>query len=91
LEEFSYLKGHPTLLPIQNGQSPVRVAVWILLAAEHITRLLAASFDLPDSIWHRRLDHFQADLRLRFRELYPIIWPSGQPPVERELNIRDAP
>jgi uncharacterized protein len=23
LEEFSYLKGHPTLLPIQNGQSPV--------------------------------------------------------------------
>jgi cytochrome c2 len=23
LEEFSYLKGHPTLLPMQNGQSPV--------------------------------------------------------------------
>jgi DDE superfamily endonuclease len=24
LEEFSYRKGHPTLLPIHNGQSPVK-------------------------------------------------------------------
>ena len=26
MEEFSYPKGHPTLLPIQNGQSPAREA-----------------------------------------------------------------
>jgi hypothetical protein len=29
LEEFSYLKGHPTLLPIQNGQSPVWVCLFL--------------------------------------------------------------
>jgi hypothetical protein len=32
LEEFSYLKGHPTLLPIHNGQSPVEAQQNLSLA-----------------------------------------------------------
>jgi hypothetical protein len=55
-------------LKLYNHEAPddfthfIRVGLWILRAGERILKLLATSFELPDSPWHRDLESFEQDL-----------------------------
>jgi hypothetical protein len=59
--------------PLNPGDpgSFLRIALWIVQAMGRTGRLLAASFDLRDSIWHRRLDSFQLKVNRLWQTLLP--------------------
>jgi hypothetical protein len=67
-----------TFYEAHDQQYLLRTAIWLLRAAERVARLLAASIDLPDGIWYRRLELFQADLDALCQRLYDFVQPTRQ-------------